>query len=526
MRNWLLLPGTALAICAASVSCGRRGEEHRGTAKHVVLIVCDGMRGDFVREESCPNLWKLAQEGVTFRRHHSVYPSLTNVNGTVLATGVYPGRSGVIANREYRPRINPAGPVDAAVAETIGAGDEATGGRYLAASTVPEILQQAGRRTALAGTKWISVLFDRAVDRTGEQASRFPLVTSGKGRPPALHQSLVDSLGEFPARALPNQGQDEWTASALLDHLWRDGVPDFSLLWLSDPDYSEHDTAPGTPTALAAIRNSDAILGKLLAVLEEKQLRAATDIFVVSDHGFSTIERAHDLPAMLREAGFSAAKKFDGEPERGQILVAGNSGTTLFYVAGRDEGTTARLVEWLQQSDFAGVIFTRQKFDGTFAMDEAHLAKEDGPDVIMSFRWNDATNSFGVPGRIMSDWNRPAGQGTHGTLSRFDLHNMLIAAGPDFRRGHTSEVPSANLDVAPTILHIFGITPRAPLDGRVLHEAMTSGRAQDPEVRVERREARRSFGPASWEQYLQLSRVGEHVYIDEGNGAFLPASNR
>src|SRR5262249_416311 len=60
--------------------------------RHVVIVVWDGMRPDFVNEQNTPTLWKLAREGVAFRNHHAVYPSATNVNGTAMVTGVYPGK--------------------------------------------------------------------------------------------------------------------------------------------------------------------------------------------------------------------------------------------------------------------------------------------------------------------------------------------------------------------------------------------------------------------------------------------------
>jgi len=82
-----------------------------GKAHHVVVIVWDGMRPDFVAEKTTPNLWKMAQEGVTFRRHHPVYTSSTEVNGTAMATGAYPEHSGLMANREYRPIVTPLAPV-------------------------------------------------------------------------------------------------------------------------------------------------------------------------------------------------------------------------------------------------------------------------------------------------------------------------------------------------------------------------------------------------------------------------------
>ena len=77
-----------------------------GTAARVVVVVWDGMRPDFVTAETTPTLCQLAKQGVTFRNHHAAYPSMTEVNGTALATGVYPAESGIIANKEFRPAIN------------------------------------------------------------------------------------------------------------------------------------------------------------------------------------------------------------------------------------------------------------------------------------------------------------------------------------------------------------------------------------------------------------------------------------
>ena len=171
-----------------------------GKAKHVVLIVWDGMRPDFVSEKNTPNLWKLAQDGVTFRHHHSVWPTLTNVNGTALATGVFPQRSGVIGNNEYRPALDPVRSIDTAGAETIQRGDEISGGKYLAAPTIAELVQAAGRRSSVAGTKWVADLFDRARTRTSEMAQKSPSMTAGSAVSAMTERTLLDSLGQFPKK--------------------------------------------------------------------------------------------------------------------------------------------------------------------------------------------------------------------------------------------------------------------------------------------------------------------------------------
>src|SRR5207249_10693290 len=195
-----------------------------------------------------------------------------------------------------------------------------------------------------------------------------------------------------------------------------------------------------------------------------------------SDHGFSTIERSVDLRKILKDAGFEAKTEFKDEPKRGGFMLAGNGGIVLFYVIpqARNATITRRLVEFLQQSDFAGVIFTKEPMQGTFGLEQARIDNQHAPDVVMAFRWNDSKNQFGIPGMIDADWQRQAGQGTHATLSRFDMHNTLIAAGPDFRRGGVDDLPTGNVDLAPTILQILRINPPQQLDGRILSEAMVN----------------------------------------------------
>ena len=159
--------------------------------------------------------------------------------------------------------------------------------------------------------------------------------------------------------------------------------------------------------------------------------------------------------------------------------------------------------------------------EGTFGLDAAMIDTVNGPDVALSFQWNDSENRFGVNGLVAADWNRKAGDGMHATLSRFDMHNTLIAAGPDFRRGQTADLPSGNIDLAPTILRILGITQRQKLDGRILAEAMINVESEAPKAEIETIEAKRQFSSGTWRQALKISRVGSTVYLDEGNGAFL-----
>jgi arylsulfatase A-like enzyme len=101
------------------------------------------------------------------------------------------------------------------------------------------------------------------------------------------------------------------------------------------------------------------------------------------------------------------------------------------------------------------------------------------------------------------------------------MHNTLIAAGPDFRHGQTDDLPSGNVDLAPTILRILGITPPQQLDGRILSEAMVNSEppASNPETKTV--EATKDFPSGTWRQTLKTSQVGSTIYLDEGNGGFV-----
>jgi len=487
--------------------------------RHVVVVVWDGMRPDFVNEETTPTLWKLAREGVTFRNHHPVYPSATMVNGTAIVTGDYPGKNGIIANYEYRPEIDRRRSVNVENPAVVSKGDELSGGKYISVPTIAELVQRAGGRTAIAAAKTVGLLLDRHAGIAPPK--NCVTLFAGTSLPRDAITPIVAALGPFPTVRLQH---DAWTTKAVTDFLWKNGVPPLSVIWLGEPDLTEHESAPGAPPALAAIKSSDENLSAILSALDRQAERETTDLFVVSDHGFSTIKRSIDLRKILSDAGFVAKTEFDDQSKPGDIMLVGNGGSVLFYVVGHDPIVTRRLVEFLQQSDFAGVIFTKQGLAGTFNLNDAKIENPHAPDVVMAFHWNDSKNQFGTPGMIDADWQRKAGEGTHATLSRFDMHNTLIAAGPDFHRGQTDELSTGNVDLAPTILHILGIKAPQEMDGRVLSEAMAGGNQIPAAGKMETKtiEAKKDFPAGSWRQSLRISRIGTTIYLDEGNGSFAP----
>ena len=133
-----------------------------------------------------------------------------------------------------------------------------------------------------------------------------------------------------PGTNVANVVQQAWltdvVTKALLPMFKERGKPFVIVFWSRDPDATQHGQGdsplrlvPGIngPTSLAAIRNADDCLARLLTALKEQGLDGTTDIVLTSDHGFSTISKESatswaatqsykDVPAGLLPPGFVA----------------------------------------------------------------------------------------------------------------------------------------------------------------------------------------------------------------------------
>ena len=160
------------------------------------------------------------------------------------------------------------------------------------------------------------------------------------------------------------------------------------------------------------------------------------------------------------------------------IVVAANGGSDYFYVPGHDATTVQNLVKFLQQREVYGAIFVDSRYGsipGTLSLAQVNLEnitrQNNGqPDVVVSFSWDDTVSVQGMTG---IEYESTGGQrGMHGSFGTSDVHNTLIASGPSFKNATVTN-PSGNVDVAPTVAYLLGLSmPQA--DGRVLNEALAS----------------------------------------------------
>jgi len=483
----------------------------------VVLVVWDGLRPDCINEQDTPALAGLARQGVFFQAHHAVYLSSTEVNATALATGDYPVHNGILGNYEYRPDIDPLRHVEVDSAYAVRKGDALTGGHYLPVPTLLELVRASGGDAVVVGNKPVPRLFDRN-DPSGNGHDCASLMAT---LPAHAVQRIAQAHPGGSDNDTPQGHLDTMAARALVDGLWDTRVPKLSVLWLSEPDITEHQAGPGSAAARKALRNSDRNLALVLSALSDRGLRDKTDVLVVSDHGFSTISRTAPVVEALRNAGFPAFSEFPGPPAPGQIIVVNEGGSVLVYVIGHSDATVRALAAFFEQQDFAGVIFTRQAMPGTFTFDQARINTAHAPDLVVSMKWSPEPNATGLPGLLVTDGGGGivVRGGAHGSLSRFEMRNTLVAAGPDFLVNAVDNLPTGNADVAPTVLAVLGVRAPQAMDGRVLTEAMTGAKDSPAPPQTRTLEAAADNGKSAWRQSLRLTEYAGAFYLDEGNGA-------
>ena len=521
MRACLAL---AAAFLAAAFVFPARADAPARASLYVVLVL-DGLRPDSINATDMPNLHKLRAEGVTFLNSHSVFPTVTRVNATAIGTGDYPARNGIMGNRIYVPEVDAVSAFnndDAAKLLVMGE-------HIVTAPGLAEILQRAGERfvAVSSGSAGGALLVaPRSPGGIGLSlnAGFGSLPQSGKLK--AAIDEVARRFGSAPPKGGAMEGHEApvtWAMRVFDDYVLPELKPRVALSWMTEPDHSQHAYGPGSPQALAAIRNDDAEIGKLLAKLESLGLADRTDIFVVSDHGFSHTEGEVNVAKAFQDAGFKLSE--DG----GDVVIASSGQAIAVHVKNHDRGTIASIAKFLESQPWCGLVFTAHgdgaphegRAPGTFALEYAHLGgHERSPDLVFTFPWSSARNRFGVRG---GDWdlvakgttgNVETDRANHGGIGPWTVTNTMIAWGPDFKRGVAVGTPAANVDVAPTILHLLGLRPaEVAMDGRALVEAMVGG-PDEEQVPVETRTLQVSSG--SYRALLQVTETGGRRYIDKG----------
>jgi len=488
-----------LVLALLSVWTGRAAEPNRH-----LLLVLDGLRPDYVTPEVMPYLHALGRKGVVFMNHHAVYPTVTRVNSSSISTGAYPERHGILGNAVFFPRVQAGRFLDTGERGDLEKIQNDQDGVLLTAATLGEVLQASGRRMLAvgAGTTGSAFLLNHRVSGGAVLHTDFAL-------PEVLHARVLAELGPAPAAAYPNDPRNRRASDAFLKVGIPAVDPSVTAIWLSDPDTTAHALGMGHPTTVEALRRLDREVKYIQDGLSNAGLLDRYNIWVTSDHGFATHTGAPDVRSLLT--------RFDGVLPDGAPRIV--HGETAIYVRDGHRQTISDIVRALQGTRGIGAIFTRARasgallgwVDGTLSFDAARWSHARSGEILYSPDWTDGKNAHGFAGTSASN-----GTAGHGSSSPFEIHNTLIAAGPDITQGATVSVPTGNVDFAPTFLHLLGVAAPRSMQGRVLFEGLRAGTKNRASVRTIHQTAATADGSYRQTARFSIVRSGgaDYRYLD------------
>jgi arylsulfatase A-like enzyme len=575
-----------------------------GPKRNVVIFVADGLRYSSVTPETAPTMARLRREGVDFSNSHAVYPTLTTANASAIATGHYLGDTGNYGNTLYTGFPVPCHQdttvtfiEDDCILRDIKAH---FGEDYIGQTTLLQAARAAGYDTIAVGKRGpLAIQFLAALDSkndrvdgplgvfideaTNRPANRDGTPTKSTMLNGKLAADILKATGaDAPAlTSAPNLTQQSYLLSAttqvLIPDLKDSGKPFVMLFWSRDPDATQHNAdesegklLPGINgvNAHAAIANADNNLKGILDALKQWGLAGNTDVFVIADHGFSTIAKFIPTPkgtlqpnslsvgfvaldvakwlgnqnvydpdqsnALLDLASGDHPQNGDAligpSPDAPMAIVAANGGTDFIYVPdGANRGATAkRIFDNLLKAPYVGALFVNDKllsgnpkdFAGALPMSNVNLigsSKVPQPAIVIGFRSFVAAGCKLGPELCaveIADGTLHTGQGNHGSFSRADTRNFMAAIGPDFKAKFADKAPVGNVDVAPTMAHILGVKLSGPgtLKGRVIVEALKGGKMP----KVSRRTIASAPAANGLRTVINTQTVGSTRYFDAG----------
>jgi arylsulfatase A-like enzyme len=468
--------GICLLVIAAACGTARA----HGKARNVVIFVADGLRPASINPTDAPTLARLQKEGVFFPNSHSLFPTVTTANASAIATGHMLGDTGDFANTLYTgAQILGSGTPfiedDGVLAEL----DDQFGGDYLGEQSLLAFARSKGFSTAAIGKVGPTLVQDVTQGNRGAGAPATIVIDdrtgSDRGVPldPAMAAGLNAALGRgaVPSRAIgkpmspddngfsgdsrtpgtrvANVPQQRYLADAVtkvvFPELKRRGKPFVLLFWSRDPDATQHNQGdslgalvPGIngPTSKSAVKNADDTLHQILGAIEaDPDLAATTDLFITSDHGFSTASRravdaeghASSSPAAKRRApdvrpgdlppgfvaidlaahlgmslcdpdqpwlGVGGAQMYrqieaDAHPAAGngligascsmkgpreaRVIVAANGASDLIYVPQGNGPIIVDVATFLLAQDYVDAVFTDRLVPGALALRDINL---------------------------------------------------------------------------------------------------------------------------------------------------------
>jgi len=275
--------------------------EDPGRARHLIGFLWDGTNCnvlyDLVARGEAPNVARLIGEGMACRNGAlASLPSVTLANHTSILTGCHPGHHGILHNAW----------IDRNTGEQVITNSPttwATSMQWLNPGV--QTMHHAAKRVRPGATASINEPCDAGADY-----STFGLARNGeRPSPPPGPDDLPDATARFvrPSKDYRWASRADHTAVEQFHRVWADSdrePPLFTWVNFTLTDSAFHEGGPYSEMAASAVRDSDARLGRILDMVEQRGAWEECAFFLVADHGMEESDPAvqGDWDVALAEA--------------------------------------------------------------------------------------------------------------------------------------------------------------------------------------------------------------------------------
>ncbi len=421
---------TVRLFCAAAILAQFGfAAEAVAAERTVVVVLFDGFSpAELDAAKATPNFDRLKREGVWSRHLVPAFPTISLINHTTFETGCWPEHHGILSNEFYDPKLGRFG-------DKMDAGDADW---HIGCEAMWQAAERQGVHSAVFN--WVG----RWSSTRGKLASVISPMTKWKNRE-SDDRILADAI-----KLLHDKSPDH---------------PRLIALYFDRPDNIAHYNGVTGAKTQEAVRQVDAITGKLMAALSSLPPGREGTLVVGTDHGMMDVGPMINVGRLMNMYDIRAKQATDG--------------TTAFLYLDKGE-SAGRLVNVLSGYGYAFRPYVKGQFpsyahlgNGPRVPDIMLVAKPPywivGPEV---FPW--WANALGVNHFWPPIFTPFAGglKATHGYDPAIgQMHGIFYMWGAGVKKNY--EIPRLDMiDIHPTVMMLLGLQSGKPVDGRPVTSAL------------------------------------------------------
>jgi predicted AlkP superfamily pyrophosphatase or phosphodiesterase len=423
----------------------------------VLVVSIDGLGFNAFNQVSdhAPTLTRLAEQGA-IAPSDTIFPSMTWSSHASLITGCRPIKHGVLGNRVF----------------------DRTAGKVRHASTIP--YKDAFKTATLFDLAFAGGLKSAALMWPSTRQAKhiqfnIPEVYgqkkfrqwSSKGLLKRLAKAGLptDKLGKFSEQQMFLQ--DAFVRDAAVELIAQE-APELMMVHFLSVDSLGHSYGPKSRPYRWGVELVDGFVADILRALERRHLLKSTNVVIVSDHGFLTIKQRFDADKLLHQHGFlDSLKRLD----KGPIRTVSNGHALFIYAL---KNASRNILGNVRKLFSAQAPIERVYGPKDYRQLGLPTPAEDrsSPDLVI------LSKPDVIFGRIQGGttlMKRSGIPGMHGySPTHPDMKSVFIAHGPAFNKvPKTAAWTMKNIDIAPTLAQVLGLSFATQREGQVLEALLT-----------------------------------------------------